>query len=99
MPFYDHQCTKCEHIWEDYFQIGEEVPEECPNCHEKNNIKRLLSLTSPGVVKLTGQEYKQKILADGKKLAKETKSNENLLANMVGETKYNQNQIKRDRAK
>ena len=95
MPIYEHQCTKCEHIWEDLFKISDPVPEQCPECKTTGNIKRLISWCS-GTVELSGHELKQHLKNEGKKLARKAQRDENLLANVVGETKYNDNLLKKN---
>jgi putative FmdB family regulatory protein len=89
MPCYEHKCESCEHIWEDLFKISDPVPAECPNCGA-SNIKRLMSWSS-GKVELTGKELTDTLKAQGKKIAASAMKNENVLANLVGESKYNDN--------
>jgi len=89
MPIFDFECQSCHNIFDDIIFTGDPLP-SCPQCQESEAIKKLPSLVATGIVKLTGHEYKQKVLADGKKAAAEIKKDENRLANFVGETKYNQ---------
>ena len=89
MPIYEHKCEACEHVWEDYFSSYKSpVPEECPECKVKDKVIRLVSWCS-GKVDLSGRELIQSLRAQGKKLNQQAKSNENLAANLIGETKYN----------
>lgn len=87
MPTYEHKCEACKHEWEDLYKISDPVPDECPNCHEKGQVKRLISWSS-GRVELTGMEGVQKAKEDGKKMAKEMGRDEKKLANFIGEDKY-----------
>lgn len=32
MLLYDFQCKNCSHIFEDFVDTAESLPEECPNC-------------------------------------------------------------------
>lgn len=91
MPIYEHKCEACNHIWEDWFSSYKTpIPDECPECKVKGKIIRLVSWCS-GKVELTGRELVQSLRADGKKLSKEARNNENLAANLVGEGKYHNN--------
>ena len=98
MPTYDHQCESCSHEWEEVYKMADPIPDVCPNCKTKGKVKRLISWVA-GTVKLTGRENVQKQWEDGKKIAREAKKNENLLANIVGEEKYHQKELTRDRKK
>lgn len=99
MPTYEHQCQACEYIWEDIFKLSEEVPKQCPSCKKKNKIKRLMSSPALGIVELTGFEFKRKVKEDSIKMTKEIYSNENKLANFIGEDKYHSNEISRNKHK
>jgi len=91
MPTYEHVCEKCSHEWEDNYKMADPVPESCPKCKKKGGVKRLISWSS-GKVELSGRELVQKLRADGKKMIRDSRKNENMLANLVGEEKYNNNQ-------
>lgn len=41
MRYYDYQCDKCDHIWEQLVDSSEERP-PCPKCESKR-ITRLVS--------------------------------------------------------
>ena len=90
MPIYEHKCDACSFEWEDIFKLSDPVPVECPSCKQAGQVKRLMSMCA-GRVELTGREHVQKLYAEGKKIKEEAKTNENLLANLVGESKYNEN--------
>ena len=92
MPIYEHRCNACQHEWEDLFKLSDEIPDECPECHEKGQIERLLSWCS-GKVELTGHELKQHLVSEGRKIRKEANKNETLAANIIGEDKYHSNEL------
>jgi putative FmdB family regulatory protein len=95
MPIYEHQCEKCEYIWEDLFSSYKSPPpEECPNCGEKGCIKRVPSWCA-GKVELVGRERIAAMKSEGRKIAAEARNNENLRANLIGEEKYNKQCTKR----
>jgi len=88
MPTYEHLCTHCQQEFEDTYSMKSNPPEKCLLCGEAGGVKRLISLTAPGIVELTGAELKQKLKSDGQKLKREAVSNQNKLANLVGEDKF-----------
>ena len=91
MPTYIHECTdkECGHEWEDFYSITEDPPKVCPKCG-KETAKRLISGGSGrGIVELTGRDLTDKIRADARNIVKESYTNENVIANFVGEEKYN----------
>ena len=92
MPIYEHHCDACEHEWEDLFKMSDPVPKECPSCHKKGKIRRLISWCS-GTVELTGHERTQKLWNDGKKIAQNASKNEKELANIIGEEKYHKSEL------
>jgi putative FmdB family regulatory protein len=96
MPIYEHRCEACKHEWEDLFRNYEHYPEECPKCKSKEKFTRLISW-SAGKVELTGHELKQHLKSEGKKLAQEAAKNENVAANIVGESVYHQNELARSK--
>lgn len=92
MPTYLYICEdeNCLKEFEEYHSMST-VLEECPLCHTKGKLKKLINTESKGVVQLTGNDLSQKIKADAKELKRKVYTNENTLANVVGETKYNNN--------
>ena len=88
MPIYDHLCEECNYEWDDLFKMSDPVPTICPSCNTSGKIKRLISVCV-GRVELGFQEQKQQIKDDRKRLSKEVRNNENLRANIVGESNYN----------
>lgn len=96
MPTYEHLCAHCEEEFEDTYSMKAEPPTTCPLCGEEGGVKRLISLTAPGIVEVTGHELKQKLKEQGRQLKTEALRNENKLANLVGEDKYQANQVKHE---
>lgn len=88
MPFYDHECVSCGYEWEDFYGINTDPPTICPKCKEES-AKRVISLTAPGVVQLTGRDLVNKVKSDARKIANESTNNENLKANLMGENAFN----------
>lgn len=98
MPLYEHLCNSCEFEWEDSYSIKADPPKNCPNCQAENVI-RLISLGSRGVVELTGHELINKTKEDIVKLKQDMHSNSKVYANMLGEEKYHNLQTRLDRQK
>lgn len=100
MPTYELKCQKCEHEWEDFFSITAPIPQDCPNCKENGNVKRLIAGGSgKGIVELTGHDLMAKTKEDAAKFKKEVYSSEKLYANVLGETKYQELQTRIDKQK
>lgn len=103
MPIFEFECEECNFGWEDICTLSE-LPTVCPECQTENRVKKLISLPAPGKVELSGRELKDKLKIDTQKLKADAGKNENLLANLVGESKYEGNlklekQIKQIRPK
>lgn len=102
MPTYEFKCKveECGNEWEEFLSIKAPDPEECPKCHAKGQVLRLISGGSGrGKVELTGQELVDSIKADAQKIKAEAAKNENVYANLLGEDKYHQLQTQMDRKK
>lgn len=93
MPTYDHACTKCSGYFEDIYSMKDPIPTKCPLCQEEGFVKRLISRPSKGVVELTGQDLKDHIKQEAGKAVLEARTNENFLANFIGEQKYHSSQL------
>lgn len=87
MPTYEHECLVCKEEFEDFYSTTAPIP-PCPKCG--GEAKRLICGTSKGKVELTGAEYAEKVKADTRQLKREMRTNENLRANLIGESRYNQ---------
>lgn len=98
MPTYEHQCETCQHEWEDYYSMSATPPDTCPECQAKT-VKRLISLGGKGVVELTGQELVDKCKADAQAIKKDAAAKEKVYANLLGEQKYQDLQVRLDKQK
>lgn len=97
MPSYDYECP-AHGIFEEFHSASIKL-EHCPQCKElgkDQEIKRLISLGSKGVVEKYGQELVDKIKSDTVQLKKDMHKNEYLYANMLGNDKYEAMQTKLD---
>jgi putative FmdB family regulatory protein len=101
MPIYEFLCNEdeCKHEWEVHQSMSAPNPEECPKCHSKEKIKKLISLGSKGIVELYGNELVAKVKEDAKKLKQDAAKDEKLYSNLLGETRYEQLQTKMDQQK
>lgn len=84
MPTYEHECKSCGHQWEEHYSIHAEVPDVCPRCKTKGQVKRLISGGSGVKVELQGRELVEKLWKEGKDLAKKARTDENLAADLYG---------------
>ena len=98
MPIYEHLCNTCKHEWEDSYSIKLDPPKECPSC-KAEDVVRLISLGGRGVVELTGQELVDKCKADGQALKRDAHAKEKVYANLLGEQKYQDLQVRLDKQK
>lgn len=91
MPTFRFGCTneECNNEWEELYMPGEDLPTTCEKCGKP--IKRLLCGMPAVKVELYGQELMSKLKADGQKLKKRAATDENFLANVVGESTYQDN--------
>lgn len=102
MPTYLFLCTlkECQHEWEEFLNMSDPIPNVCPKCLALNSTKRLISGGSGrGKVVLTGNELKEKLDQEANEMRKEIYSNENSLANIIGEEKYHAKESYRDQVK
>src|SRR6202142_2335403 len=100
MAIYEYECP-VHGIFEEEHSIKIKL-EHCPKCKENgidHPIKRLISLGGKGVVELTGQDLVNKCKPDGKKLAKDAAKSEKIYSNLLGESRYQELQIRMDRQK
>ena len=98
MPDYEHECTACQHQWEDTYSIKVDPPKICPKCGLET-AKRLISLNGKGVVELTGQDLVDKCKADAKIIKKDAANSEKIYSNLLGNDKYQALQTKMDQRK
>jgi len=93
MPFYDHECGACGHIWEDFYSMVTDPPDTCPKCEVVGQVKRLIANNIAVRVPLKGNELKAKIKEDAQKMRQEVATNEKLKANLVGEDRYHKEEL------
>ena len=100
MPTYEHICNHCQHEWEDVYGMMEDPPTICPECKEQGKVQRLISGGSGrGIVQLTGHDLRAHVHAEAQSWKKEAMKDEKLLANLVGEDKYQRNTVLQEKAK
>lgn len=88
MPTYPYECQECGHEFEEFHEITAEPLKTCPKCN-KDSLKRMIyGGSGKGIVQLYGQDLKDKIYSDAKKIRAEAHKNENVMANLVGENKF-----------
>jgi putative FmdB family regulatory protein len=99
MPLYDYGCKskECGHKWETSHKLAEPGPQECPLCGCVD-VGRLISAVH-GSVTLSGRDLKAKIKEDARKISKEAQTSDRLLANLVGENKFQANVLAVDKAR
>ena len=88
MPWYEHECGACNKEFEDLYSAQTPVPTLCPNCGVDGQVKRLIPAVVYGRVPLTGRELKQSIQKQSAQIKEKVRTNEDLRANIIGETKY-----------
>jgi putative FmdB family regulatory protein len=88
MAIYDHLCSSCNQEFELEYSVKEDPPTKCPLCGHDGMVKRLISYAAPGKVEIYGHELKAKIKEDAKKMVADAGRNENMMANIIGESKY-----------
>lgn len=99
MPTYEHVCDNCEEEFEDIYSMKDDPPTLCPICGVDGWVRRIISIPAVGIVELTGGDLKNKLIEDGRKMKRHAQSNEKALANLVGEDKYQANEVGNDYAK
>lgn len=88
MPTYLFLCKGCNEEFEDLLSTTAPIPTDCPNCKVTGQITRLICGKNRGVVELTGQDLEDHCKSEGRKLRDAAVRNPNVMANLVGETKY-----------
>ena len=100
MQTYEFLRKNCGHEWEVEMSIKAPDPEECPQCHAKGDIIRLISGGSgKGKVVLTGQDLADKVKLEAEQLKREAANNPDTYANLIGPDRYHQIQTQMDRRK
>jgi len=90
MPTYEHECTNesCKHEWEDFYSITADPPKICPKCNQETARRLVCGGSGRGVVELYGQDLVDKVKADAKSIQNTASKNENVYANLLGESRY-----------
>jgi len=68
MPTYDYKCMKCDHSFEEFQKMTDDLLTTCPVC--EGNLKRLIGAGSGPIFKGTGfyhTDYKKKDYKNSKK--------------------------------
>ncbi len=90
MPTYEYMCENCKHEWEEVHSMKLDPIKRCPEC-KKDCAKRLISGGSgKGKVVLAGNELREKLMNDAQDIKRQASTDENVLANIIGEQKYEQ---------
>jgi len=100
MITYLHKCDACNHEWEAEYSIKDNPPKNCPSCGAEA-VRRLINCEGGARMELNPEEFKEKIKDEVNKMKQQASKNENYLANLVGEKKFQENvatkeKIKRD---
>lgn len=90
MPFYDHFCKNCNEIFEDFYSAVTPPPTICQLCGVDGYVQRQIPAVVYGRVPLTGGDLKRQIQKESAQIKNKVKSDENLRANIIGETAYEQ---------
>ncbi len=96
---YEHICENCNKEFEDVYGMTEPVPTVCPLCGFDGKVKRLISGGSgKGIVRVTGHELRAKLRSEGQELKRAAMKDERVLSNLVGDSKYQENTVKMEKA-
>lgn len=98
MITYLHKCDSCNHEWEAEYSIKDAPPKFCVKCNAES-VRRLINNEGHSKMELTDAEFKEKLGEEVNKIKKEASKNENYLANLIGESKYNGNVTAREKLK
>jgi putative FmdB family regulatory protein len=92
MPLYEFQC-QCGYEFEDILSLSDPLPNKCEECGAEGKIRKLISLPAYGKVELYGQELKNHLKADAKKMMKKAETDQNLLGALVGSDRLHTNEL------
>lgn len=101
MPTYSHACSNetCLHEWEDFYSITADPPTQCPKCGFETAKRVISGGSGRGIVELYGQDLVDKVKSDAKNIQKQASKNENMYANLLGESRYQSLQSRFDSRK
>lgn len=93
MPTYPHTCLNCSHEWEEEYGMNDPIPTKCPNCGAEGQVKRLIAMVS-GRVEVQGRhEMRAHLKKQSDEARRRARTDENYLANALGEDKYHQSKL------
>jgi putative FmdB family regulatory protein len=92
MPIYPHKCKECGHEWTEVYSVSSPIPDTCPSCRAVGSVKRVISKDQGVTVNLSAKEFKDVLPDLRKKIERDVAKNENLQANIMGETAYHNTQ-------
>jgi len=95
MITYLHKCDACNHEWEAEYSIKDNPPKFCPACNAEA-VRRLINCEGGARMELNPDEFKEKMKEEVNKIKRESERNENYLANLVGESKYQSNTVQKE---
>ncbi len=90
MPTYLHKCDSCNSEWEAEYSIKADPPKTCPECNQES-VRRLINCEGGKTVELVGDDLVQKVKQDASIMKREALKDENKMANLIGEAKYEKN--------
>ena len=91
MPSYMHECqnTECNFEWEDFYSIVKDPPTTCPECKQETAKRVISGGSGRGIMRLNAEEIQASIATGAAEISKRASKDVNYLANLVGESKYN----------
>ena len=89
---YSHLCynKECNNRFDLDYSMHDDPPTTCPKCNQET-VKRLITFRGAAVVELYGDDFKAQVRKEANDLIKRSHTDEKLLANLVGEEKYQGN--------
>lgn len=87
---YLHLCTNCDKEFFEDYSILMDPPTLCPLCGFDGKVKRLIQLTAPGRVELSGHDLKSKVISEGKAMARNLTENQMANVSSGGEEAYHE---------
>ncbi len=97
MPTYEHECNSCNGEFEDIYSIKADPPTLCPLCGVDGQVKRVISGDIAGRVLLSGTDLTNQMKKDRNKMKQKIKTDENVRANLIGESKYQEHVVNSER--
>lgn len=88
MPNFSHLCHACKEEFDDLYSSHAPVPTLCPLCGVDGQVQRVIPSVVHGRVPLTGSDLKRQVMKESKEIKSKVAKDENLRANIMGESKY-----------